>query len=545
MVPYWQFEGRGIHSTITQAIGRKAFILAYLDASLKDGREIKVSSRQKFLTGQVVKQILSTEAPPYARPVHVEPVLPKRLSPRKPLESSVATLVKQALQNHTWRQKQAINLIPSEQTPSPLVRLLSIADPSCRYAEHRHFKNLGRAEVYYYQGTSFIEEVEAKLQEEMSRYLGCSMVESRVISGQMANAAVFSALVDYLNRFDRKSEPGRLKKVMNHPIGRGGHLSAQPIGALRDFLAVDPRTERRSAVHFPVLDDNPYQIDLKRTEEYLYQHQPELIILGKSMILYREPLKELSRMVGGLKQKPLIMYDMAHVLGLLGPHFQQPFQEGADIVTGSTHKTFFGTQRGVIGSNFDENNERYDLWEAIVRRTFPGSVSNHHLGTLLGLLLAAYEMNTYADEYQKQIIANAKAFAAALRADGLPVEGDPDIGYTETHQVLLRVGYARGPEVAHRLEENNIIVNYQALPDDEGFSASSGLRLGVQEMTRFGMKEEDFQELAGYMANVILRNRTIKEEIIHFRSPFTQMRYCLPEEKALPLIQDVLGVVIG
>jgi len=545
MIPYWQFKGRGIYSTITQAISRKAVVLAYLDASLKDGQEIRVSSRQKFLTGQVVKQILSTEAPPYARPVHVEPVLPKRLSPRKPFESSVATLVKQALQNHTWRQKQAINLIPSEQTPSPLVRLLSIADPSCRYAEHRLFKNLGQAEVYYYQGTSFIEEVEAKLQEEMSRYLGCSMVETRIISGQMANAAVFSALVDYLNRFDRKSEPRRLRKVMNHPIGRGGHLSSQPMGALRDFLAVDPRTERRSAVHFPVLDDNPYQIDLKRTEEYLYRHQPELVILGKSMILYREPLKELSRMVGGLKEKPLIMYDMAHVLGLLGPHFQQPFQEGADIVTGSTHKTFFGTQRGVIGSNFDENSERYELWEAIVRRTFPGSVSNHHLGTLLGLLLAAYEMNTYADEYQKQIIANAKAFAAALRADGLPVEGDPDIGYTETHQVLLRVGYARGPEVAHRLEENNIIVNYQALPDDEGFSASSGLRLGVQEMTRFGMKEEDFQELAGYMANVILRNRPIKEEIIRFRSPFTQMRYCLPEEKALPLIQDVLGVVIG
>ena len=85
MIPYWQFEGKGIYSTITQAIGRKAVVLAYLDASLKDGQEIKVSSRQKFLTGQVVKQILSTEAPPYARPAHVGPVLPKRLeSPEAP-----------------------------------------------------------------------------------------------------------------------------------------------------------------------------------------------------------------------------------------------------------------------------------------------------------------------------------------------------------------------------------------------------------------------------------------------------------------------------
>ena len=233
---------------------------------------------------------------------------------------------------------------------------------------------------------------------------------------------------------------------MNHHIGRGGHLSSQPMGALRDFLAVDPQTERRAAVNFPVLDENPYQIDLTRTEEYLCHHQPELIILGKSMIIYCEPLKELRRMVEGMKEKPLIMYDMAHVLGLIGPHFQQPFQEGADIVTGSTHKTFFGTQRGSSAVILMKITESYDLWEAIARRTFPGSVSNHHLGTLLGLLLAAYEMNTYADDYQKQIIANAKSFAAALKTYGLQVEGDPRIGYTETHQVLLRVGYTLWPQ---------------------------------------------------------------------------------------------------
>jgi aminomethyltransferase len=236
---------------------------------------------------------------------------------------------------------------------------------------------------------------------------------------------------------------------------------------------------------------------------------------------------------------------MAHVLGLIGPHFQQPFKEGADIVTGSTHKTFFGTQRGIIGSNFDENSAYHDLWEAIWRRTFPGSLSNHHLGTLLGLLLAAYEMNVFADEYQKQIIANAKAFARALQECGLQVEGDPRIGFTETHQVILRVGYARGPEIAQRLERNHIIVNYQALPDDEGFTASSGLRMGVQEMTRFGMKEKDFAELAGVMAEIILQNRRAAEEVARLRSDFTQMQYCLLEEKAQPLIQELLNAVIG
>ena len=107
-------------------------------------------------------------------------------------------------------------------------------------------------------------------------------------------------------------------------------------------------------------------------------------------------------MVSGMKPRPIIHYDMAHVLGLIGPYFQEPFKEGADVVTGSTHKTFFGPQRGIIGSNMEEGTEYEDLWEAIVRGSFPGSVSNHHLGTLLGLLMAAYEMNATNRNIRRQ-----------------------------------------------------------------------------------------------------------------------------------------------
>jgi aminomethyltransferase len=543
MVPYWKYEGQGLSSRISREKGRRSIALAYIDADLKEEQEVRISSRGKLLSGQLVRRHLGAEVPPYSRAVLVEEAAVKTPGPLEPLRRSAETLVRKARENTFWRQSQTVNLIPSEQTPSPLVKLLSISDPCSRYAEHRNYEFLGDADVFYYQGTDFIEWVELKLQEEMARFLGCSMVETRIISGQMANAAVYSSFIDYLNRVYRKVNPHRFRKVMNHHIGRGGHLSSQPMGALRDFISVAPDLDRMAAVNFPVLEENPYQIDLKQTEELLHRHKPELIILGKSMVLYREPLAELRRMVMGMKEKTWIMYDMAHVLGLIGPHFQQPFREGADIVTGSTHKTFFGTQRGIISSNLDETSEYYDLWKAIARRTFPGSLSNHHLGTLLGLLLAAYEMNAFADEYQRQIIANAKAFAKALKSQGLQVEGDAGVGYTETHQVLLRVGYTLGPVTARRLEENNIIVNYQALPDDEGFSASSGLRTGVQEMTRFGMKEKDFAELAGLMADAILRNRPVKEEITRFRSRFLRMQYCLPEEQARPLIQELLGVV--
>jgi len=245
-----------------------------------------------------------------------------------------------------------------------------------------------------------------------------------------------------------------------------------------------------------------------------------------------------------MRPKPILMYDGAHVLGLFGPYFQEPFKEGADVVTASTHKTFFGTQRGIIASNMSEGTDYAELWQSIVRRAFPGSVSNHHLGTLLGLLMATYEMNTYGREYQKQVIINAKTFAMALKEQGLRVEGDPAINYTETHQVVLRVGYAKAIEVADKLEKNNIIVNFQGLPDDESFTASSGLRMGVQEMTRFGMKPTDFKPLAEYMAEVILGEKDIAQKVADFRSNFTRMQYCLPEEDAKPLVAELINSLI-
>ena len=462
------------------------------------------------------------------------------MNPKESLENLAKNLVGKARDNHLWRQRNTVNLIPSEQTLSPLVRLLTITDPSGRYAEHRRVEALGDAEVYYYQGTEFITEVEAGLIEGIKKFLGCSEVDVRPISGQMANATVFSGLLDYFNRVDRRAEPRRLRSVMNHHIGRGGHLSSQPMGALRNYISRDPVTERWAVVNFPVSPDNPYNIDLPETAKLIEQHKPELIIFGKSMVLHPEPIKEVVEMITGIKPKPIIMCDTAHVLGLLGPCFQEPLLEGADIITASTHKTFFGTQRGIIASNMSEGTDYFELWEMILRRAFPGSVSNHHLGTLLGLLMATYEMNTYGRDYQKQVIANAKAFALALKAQGLQVEGDPDVNYTETHQVILRVGYTKGIEVADRLEKNNIIGNYQALPDDEGFSASSGLRMGVQEMTRFGIKEKDFGELAEYIAEVILREKNVAQQVSNFRQRFIKMQYCLPEEQAKPLVNELI-----
>jgi len=461
------------------------------------------------------------------------------------LESLAEELVAKAQQNSRWRQQETINLIPSEQTLSPLVKLLTIADPMGRYAEHRVVKERGDGEIYYYQGTGFIAGVEAELIERMKEYLGCSEVEVRAISGQMANITVYSGLMNYLRRLDKRPAPARLRGVINHRLGGGGHLSAQVTGGLRDFVVARPDGGKQAVVNFPVAADNPYRIDLAATAELIEQHRPELIILGKSLILNREPVSEIARMVAGIKPKPIIMYDGAHVLGLFGPCFQMPLEEGADIIAASTHKTFFGTQRGIIASNMSPGTAYHDLWASIVRRVFPGSVSNHHLGTLLGLLMATCEMNAFRHEYQQQVITNAKAFARALRERGLQVEGDPAVGYTETHQVVLRVGRGRGIEYAERMEKNNIILNYQGLPDDDDFITCSGLRMGVQEMTRFGIKPADFAELAEYIAAVIRDGKDVARPVSRFRKRFTTMHYCLPAERAREILDRLITILLA
>jgi aminomethyltransferase len=545
MVPYWLSTGAGLASALSDEKAMRAIGMALVDSTLVERDEIEIDIRGRNARAVVVPYHLRNEAPPTARPILWNEQRSGKLIGSAPEDRlrALRTLVRKAIDNHTWRRARCVNLIPSEQTPSAVAARLSITDPVGRYAEHKPVKAFQEAEVFYYQGTDFISEVEQLLTAELKVFLECNEVEARTISGQMANMAVFSAMVDWLNRADRRREQGRLQKVMNHHIIRGGHLSAQPMGALRDFVMRDPALERPAVVNFPVLAENPYQIDLAATRRLLEEHRPELLILGKSMTLHREPISELRAALTDLGLNGVLMVDMAHVLGLIGPHFQRPFAEGADIVTGSTHKTFFGTQRGIAAMNVSEASPRYELWEALQRRTFPGSLSNHHLGTLLGLLAATYEMNRFKNDYQPAVLANAKAFARALKAAGLDVAGDPAIGYTETHQVIVRVGYARGAEIARRLEENNLVMNYQAAPDEEGFTASGALRTGVQEMTRFGMGPGDFGQVAGLMADCILRGARVREDVERLRGRFLEMRYCFTGNEVDELLRQLHALI--
>jgi aminomethyltransferase len=539
MIPMWGVEGEGLESAQTDQQQLRSICLGYIDSDIVEDEKLTIEIRGKRVDAVVVPYHMRGDAPPYARPIIFDHVLAEKKVPAGDAPAKAGRLLQKAMENTHWRQAECINLIPSEMTLSPMARLLSVMDPSFRYAEHKKAKAFYDTDIFYYQGTAFIGEVERMLEEEMRKFLGCENVEPRLISGQMANTAVFSAMVDYINRVDRKSEPRRIRQVMNSHIGKGGHLSAQPMGALKDYVARDPRTERPAVVNFPVLPENPYMIDVPSTLRLIDAYRPELIIFGKSMVIQKEPVAEIRQFLDAQGIKAVLMYDMAHVLGLIGPHFQQPFIEGADLVTGSTLKTFFGTQRGVVGSRFEEHEERYELWDALLRRAFPGSVSNHHLGTLLGLLMAAYEMNHFKNEYQPKVIANAKAFARALKDCGLNVAGDPAMDFTETHQVLVDVGYSHGPEIASRLEANNIICNYQANTDEEGFTASGALRMGVSEMTRFGMEEDDFRAVAAMIHSVVTKDSHVIDQVKAFRKRFCELHFCFRGDEYADVVQKL------
>jgi glycine/serine hydroxymethyltransferase len=465
------------------------------------------------------------------------------------LEEKLTELAEKVIENNLWRQRRCFNLIPSENTPSLFVKLCEISDPSGRYAEHKTALKkevdslagtgvLKGDQVYYYQGADFIYHMEQRLKSEFAAFLGATEVETRPVSGQMANEIVFKGLVKFLTSnpegFPALSGTGRLQCVMNNDLNYGGHLSAQPYGALYNFA-------ENNIINFPVDSKNPYKTDTEKMLALATKHRPSLIVFGKSMFLHPEPIRELRAWLDTIPNyRPLVMYDGAHVMGVLGSLFQDPLMEGAHIVTGSTHKTFFGPQRGIIACKLPEGAPFKKQWTEIVARTFPGSTSNHHLGTQLAMLAATIEMNAFKDEYQSQVLSNARAFAKACASEGIPVEGGESDGYTRTHQVIIRLtSFGDAKEIASRLEANNIITNYQALPGDETFYRPSGIRMGVQEMTRFGMKGPDFSSLARFIADVVLRKKTVASDVAEFRTRFQTMRYCLDAEQTKRIVPRI------
>ena len=159
------------------------------------------------------------------------------------------------------------------------------------------------------------------------------------------------------------------------------------------------------------------------------------------------------------------------------------------------------------------------------RGVMPGSSSSHHLHTLPGMLIAIREMAEFGREYAALTITNAKALGQALSDDGVNVEAK-EFGFTESHQLAINVtnfGVAKviTPSLA---DQNNFINNFNMLPDDKDAKNPTGLRIGVQEMTRYGMKAGEMGELAA-LTKARLQGKIVKGEVIKLRSRFTDVHF--------------------
>ncbi len=362
-------------------------------------------------------------------------------------------------------RNNSINLIASENIMFPEVEKYYINDFMHRYAEGEPFKR-------YYNGTKYVDCIEDLCQTHFKKHFDILNVDLRPISGAIANLAVFSALKNK-------------GKVITNSLPSGGHITHNKVGTLGRILNYDIK-------NFPQNKENLFVSDIDDSIKLIKDYNPDFIVLGKSMFLFPEPIKEIRNEFPELK----IIYDAAHVFGLIyQKEFQNPFNEGADVITASTHKTFPGPQGGIILSKTENNFDKY---------MFPGIVSNHHLHRLPSLYMTANILDNEKKDYAKNVISNAKYFAEKLFENGFNVCCE-NYGFTKSHQVILDVSnFSNGSDVANKLEANNIIVNKNALPWDKSVINPSGIRIGVQEMTLKGYTKNDFSELAENFKNILL-----------------------------------------
>ncbi len=407
-------------------------------------------------------------------------------------EKSVGWIEEIVSEQNKWRA-HTINLIASENIMSRRARALMGSDFAHRYAE-------GHPGERYYQGTDKIDEIEIRVKKHLKTLFNCRQVDVRPISGTVVNDAVFSQFIDH----------GDIV-IVNSTAG-GGHISHHRVGSVGKYTS--------NIIDFPLTEDG-YHIDVDKTINLIRTVHPTVLVLGKSLFLFPEPVAQIAEEVK--KHNTFIIYDAAHVLGLIaGKRFQDPLGEGADVVTGSTHKTFPGSQRGIAISNMKEAD-----WKKIDKGAFPGSSSNHHLDTLVPLTLTTYEMLEFGEDYADQIIRNAKALGHALYEFGFDVQAK-EFDFTESHQIVVDMErFGRGDEAARMLKDNDIIINMNLLPFEPLSNVTNpvGIRLGVQEMTRMGMQEVEMQEIAAFFKKCLIDGIYVGDDVHEFRKPFQHVNY--------------------
>ena len=362
--------------------------------------------------------------------------------------------------HHTYRET-CLNLIASENTPSPLVEELFDERLARRYG------NYSGTDIYQrnYKGNRYIVEIEGYTQELAKELFGAAYVDFRPLSGNISGIGTTFAL----------AKPGDTALEVHN-----GHHYAEKL------LSSPLKVELRS-IPIP-WDGRRSNIDLDETLALIAEYKPRIINVGSGVFLFPQPVRELKEAMREANPDSYLIYDASHVIGLIaGKRFQSPFEEGADVIISSTHKTLAGPQGGMILTN------DASIAERVATGLYPLLMSNHHLNRLPALAGTFIEWMECGEAQADAIVANAKALGQALAERGVPILG-ADLGFTESHTLILIVDkYGDGGTLATHLEACHIIAGAAGLSPEVG---TSGLRMGVQEVTRWGMTPADAPDIA-------------------------------------------------
>lgn len=357
------------------------------------------------------------------------------------------------------RQRRNIELIASENIASAAVIACMGTVLTNKYAE-------GLPAKRYYGGCEVVDEVERLAIARAKELFGAEFVNVQPHSGAQANLAVYAALL----------QPG--DTILGMSLANGGHLThgapANQSGKVYHAVSygVDPATGR---------------IDYNEVERLTKQYRPKLIVAGASA--YPRAIDFAAFADIAHRNGALLMVDMAHIAGLVAGGVHMSPIPYADIVTTTTHKTLRGPRGGIIMG-------REEFAKKINSAVFPGTQGGPLMHVIAAKAICFREaMQPEFAAYARQIVSNSKALAAALLEKGFDLVS----GGTDNHLMLadLRPLHITGKELQHRLDENHITVNKNAIPNDpEKPFVTSGVRIGTPAATTRGMVEEDMRIIA-------------------------------------------------
>lgn len=297
--------------------------------------------------------------------------------------------------------------------------------------------------------------------------------DARVPSATIANLAAYAGL----------TEVGATTAAL--PRWAGGHFNHLPEGA------AGIRGHRVAELPYDVA---AHDVDLDALPAFLERERPVLIALGGSLMLFPHRLERIVPIARAAGAR--VLYDASHVAGLIaGGRFQDPLDDGVDVVTFSTYKSFGGPPGGVVATNDT------DIAERISAAVYPGLTANYDAGRFRALGIAAAELLEHGTEYAACCIDSAQALARSLHDRGLLVAG-ADRGFTESHHVAIALPDATSGEWAvGRLARAGVFLSATQIGSANGPVAA--LRLGTQELVRRGFGPSDMAAVAALITRVL------------------------------------------